>query len=903
MTAPRLWTEFTQQDRLLRLHTCLGDNVLVAEYLSGWEALDHGGFSFQLSALSSEAGLTQRPLSGSPVLLELLCDDSRTNLRPFHGYVRRVQRVGSDGGMTRYRFQIEPWLTFLGDRRDSFAFHDMSVIDICEQIFKFYRSDDLQPEWRWDVDGSLYPRRSLTTQYQETDRAFVERLLAEEGIAYRFEHQGDHTSRVFGRHTLVLTDSNERFQPGEAVTVPFQRSDVTESQDSIQRWAPNGRWVNDQCVRQSWDHRVCSPRQTWSRSQTPAIAGSVDRDTCGPYGWIDEAQGDRRARQHQDAAHVSAQQVQGQGTWRRLAAGTAVCLSGHGAASARDTWLCLRVEHQARNNIDARLQALVEASLGMPQADDDPWNDFGDRQPGADDFTYRNRFSVLPATQTYRPHTDTGHGRRLHPQPITRGAQTAIVVGNGDPLLTDRDHRIKVQMHWQRGSLGVAHADHPQGLDNAPANGQSGTWVRVATGLAGDNWGSVWVPRVGQEVWIDFLEGSADRPVAVKALYNGEGKADAAHNRMIEGRGGSTPNAAAWFPGNGHDDVLHGFKTRDWSWSRRGTGGYRQLQLDHSNTQSHAQLYTTDQHSGLTLGHLKQINDNQRLKDRGHGADLSTQGHGAVRAGNGLLLSTAPARQQMDVRNALADLHNAQALVDRLGDVALRNNAGLPGETTPLRASETIEHRQKILSATASGQRAGQGIGGGEGRVSAWSEPMLVIHASAGLNSFTPKSQLWVAGTHSVWTAKADLNLTALGNTQFVAGQGLVLYTQGDTAEHRPVSPIGIALHAATGRVSLQAQASQARFAAKRNISLASTQASALVQGHTHLLLTAKGAAVKLQGGTIELSASGLVLLKAELHLWEGPMGRSGDPVPVRSRLNACAQKLALPGETGVSAI
>jgi type VI secretion system VgrG family protein len=871
MSAPRLQPEFTQQDRLLRLHTCLGEDVLLAEYLSGWEALEHGGFSLQVSALSSDATLTLEQISASPVLLELLCDDSRTDLRPFHGHARRFSRVGSNGGLTRYRFYIEPWLMLLLDRQDSFAFQDMSVIDICEQIFGFYRRDSTQPVWRWEVDVSLYPKRSLTTQYQETDLAFVERLLAEEGIAYRFEHQGDRDAPTLGRHTLVLTDSNQRLQTGEAVAIPFQRSDVTEARDSVQQWSAGGRWVNDQFVRQSRDHRSLSMNSAHFSADALPIVGCVDRDIGGPYGWIDSAQGDRRVRQHRDAAHVAAQQLHGEGTWRRMAAGTAVSLHGHGAASASQTWICLRVEHQARNNLDARLQARVEASLGNLHSSDPLWNGFGDRQPEADDVLYRNRFSVLPARQTYRPQHDAG--KRLHPKAITRGAQSAIVVGDGLPLLTDRDHRIKVQLHWQRGSKSSALRDHPQGPDNAPANGQSGTWVRVATALAGDNWGSVWVPRVGQEVWIDFLEGAADRLVAVKALYNGQGNTDAGHSRIAAGPAGSTANAASWFPGNDHNDVLHGLKTQDLAHSQSGGGGYRQLQLDHSNHQSHARLYTTDHRSGLTLGHVKQTEDNQRLNDLGHGANLSTQGHGALRAGQGLLLSTAQHRQQMNAATVLTDLDNAQLLIDQLGDVALLNNAGLRDEVSPLPASEAVKQAQDILAATANGRHAGQGIGGGEGQVSAWSEPMLVVHASAGLNSYTPASQFWVAGTHSLLTSKADLNLIAQGKTQFVAGTGLVMYTQGDPAEDRPVAQTGIALHAASGRISLQAQTDLARFAAKRNLRLASTEASAHVQGKTHLLLSAQSAVVKLLGGTIDLNAPGVVELKAGLHKWEGPKG------------------------------
>lgn len=893
MTASRLLPEFTQHNRLLRLHTCLGEDALLAEYLCGWEALDHGGFGLQLCALSSNASLAIAKLIGAPVLLEMLCDDSRTELRPFHGHVRSVERVGSNGGFTRYRLHIQPWLLFLGERQDSFAFHDMSVIDICEQIFRFYRHDTLQPQWRWQVDALSYPRRSLTTQYQETDLAFVERLLAEEGIAYHFEHRGDRQSLTLGQHTLVLSDCNARLQAGVAVAVPFQRCDVTEPRDSIQQWSTEHHWTQAQVQRQSWDHRARVVKVAHASSDDPSIPGSLDRDTSGPYARIDPRQGNRRAQQHLEAAQVIRHQVQGQGSWRRLAPGMALSLSGHGTASASDAWICLRVEHRARNNLDVHLQAALEASLGALSGPDEAWHGFGDLQPGDAGLFYRNRFSVLPATQTYRPQTAAGDGRRLHPEPTVRGAQTAIVVGNGEPLLTDRDHRIKVQLHWQRGAKSASRRGHPQDLDNAPANGQSGTWVRVATGLAGHNWGSAFVPRPGQEVWIDFLEGSIDRLVAVKSLYNGQGRADAGHSRIAGGPSGSTANTPVWFPGNGHADVLHGFKTQDLAQSRIGTGGYRQLQLDHTPEQSRAQLFTTDQRSGLTLGHIKQCEDNRRLKDRGLGIELATQAHGAIRAGDGLLLSTARPAQPMDAKNVLGDLEKSQALLDQLADAARQHHAGLPNETTPLRASEALYDSQQSLLATASGQRAGQGTGGGEGQASAWQQPMLVLHAGAGLQSLTPQSQIWVAGTHAIFNAGADLNLITQGKGQFIAGQGLALYTQGDKPKGGPQQQTGIALHAASGQVRLQAQTDKAQLIAKRSVMLASTQAGAHVQGKIHLLLTAQDAAVRLEGGCIDIRGPGVMALKAQVHKWEGPIAAQGLAKPVnKDELKLCSLKM-----------
>ena len=193
-----------QQERLLRLHTPLGPEVLVAERLSGAEAVD-AGFRLEITALSIDAHLSLDGLLGQPVLLELLTADSRTDLRPFHGHVTAFKRDGSNGGLARYRLVVEPWLAFLRQRVDSYVFQDKTVVEIVEDVFADYaEAGALVPAWRWELaDRSVYAKRSLTTQYAESDHAFLQRLLAEEGIFHWFEHACDAASDTLGRHTLV----------------------------------------------------------------------------------------------------------------------------------------------------------------------------------------------------------------------------------------------------------------------------------------------------------------------------------------------------------------------------------------------------------------------------------------------------------------------------------------------------------------------------------------------------------------------------------------------------------------------------------------------------------------------------------------------------------------------------
>src|SRR5699024_5592442 len=376
--------------------------------------------------------------------------------------------------MARYRFVVEPWLALLRYRKDSYVYRDMSAIEIVEAVFGHYASGVVRPAWRWELaDRERYPKRSLTSQYQESDLAFVTRLSAEEGIFRFFEHAGDADANTLGTHTLVLADSNEVFQSGEAVPIRFHRSDATERDDTIQHWAPRRRWQGGRVARASWDYRTLSMRPAGAEADGMTL-DAVDDDTAGPYAWINARQGADRARQHLDARHVDSELVEGDGSVRRLAPGTSFILTGH-ATQGAEPLACLRVHHHTRNNLDADVRGQAETLLGaaMAAASGESTDGAGE----ADTDFYRNTFIALPARRPYRPRTPDGHGLRRHPRASASGAQSAIVVGNGDPVHTDRDHRVIVQQHWQRGGNGAGGLEHPREAD-APADAGAGTWAR-----------------------------------------------------------------------------------------------------------------------------------------------------------------------------------------------------------------------------------------------------------------------------------------------------------------------------------------------------------------------------------------------------------------------------------------
>lgn len=205
----------TQNHRLLRLHTPLGPNVLLAERMlcsesmGPWATGGVVGFRLELLALSTNAHLTLKDLIGQPVRLDLLTQQSTTELRPFHGHVTAFALLGSDGGLARYQLTLEPWLSLLAQRQDAWVFQDRSVPQIVDAVLGDYAGQGrLAPTWRWELaDPGIYAARPVCTQYFESDLAFVQRLLAEEGLFCWFEHRALDADTL-GSHTLVIADHN-----------------------------------------------------------------------------------------------------------------------------------------------------------------------------------------------------------------------------------------------------------------------------------------------------------------------------------------------------------------------------------------------------------------------------------------------------------------------------------------------------------------------------------------------------------------------------------------------------------------------------------------------------------------------------------------------------------------------
>ena len=831
--------------------------------------------------------------------------------------------------------------------------------EIIEEVFADYMGKSeaqgkLAPVWRWDLaDVAAYPQRSLSIQYNESDLQFITRLLREEGLFFWFEHTGQPEDASLGAHTLVIADHNNAFKPGPQPRVRFTQSAAVQPEDTLTRWREAAATQTATLDLASLDHRSLGLRpQSQSADATTGTAPHPElglTDNPGAYAYEDSQQGARLALRQMQAIDALRAQVQASGTLRVSAPGTTFTLTDHaqhdGRDASRDRFVMLGVRHSARNNLSADQRAQVEgigAAIGQINARSEAGHTehhrFGQapaRNVGGANATeeplYQCHISAQRAAVPVRLGARDKHGLpdpRSHPRPSVQGVQTAIVVGlGGAPIHTDRDQRIKLQFHWQRGANASHRIPHPAG-DNAAASDASGTWVRVAQTVAGANWGAVFTPRLGQEVLVQFIAGDIDRPVVIGAAYNGQGSADAQGNQNAAGAATATGNAPAWFPGtarqgelqaHAHTAVLAGHKSQELSTSQGGSGGYNQLVFDDTPGASRIELASTSAQTRLQLGHLLNQNDNQRLQARGHGLDLSTAAWGAVRAGAGILISahgksgSQSATRSLDSREPQAQIEQSQQLLHTLAESAQQHQAKATDEPDVIGAkkedkAKQLGNEQGLYAAIDSlgtsdkrGQAAqGEGndsgrTGGGIGDAIVWPRPDIVIAAPGGIASFTPATAFMTAGNTMTMVAGQDLQHITQGNAAASVKSGLIFYTYGKTTvAAKPNQETGIKLHAASGNVRVEAQTDAVKITADKAVEVASTNGMVRITAPNHILLTAGGAALDIQAGSITLKGPGILT---------GPGSASQSLELKTAELKGCQTRLAAAGQNGAAGV
>lgn len=454
-----------QAGRIAAVSSPLGGDTLVLRRLRAVEQVSRA-FRFELELLSEDGSIKPEQLLGQRMTVRFELPAGGT--RYFDGLVSRFSWLGGEGRYARYQARVDPWLWYLTRSADCRIFQNKTVPQIVKQVFADYPmaafEDRLTASYRsWDY----------CVQYRETDYDFVNRLLEQEGIFYFFTHAG-------GRHTLILADRDsvaERIAGYDRVPFyPPEDAGIRE-RDHVSEWLAGQEVRPGSCVLRDFDFE--KPRADLeSRRQAPrphALAELELYDYPGDYLTAD--QGEVCSRIRLEETQADQEICEGAGDVAGLIPGCAFTLAKH--------------PRQDQNREYRVLAATFELTS-------DEYESRG--EPGAG-FSHTCAFTVIDSQRPYRP-------PRVTPKPFVQGPQTAIVTGpGGEEIWCDKYGRVKVQFHWDR-------------LGKRDEN--SSCWVRVSHPWAGKGWGAVAIPRIGQEVIAEFLEGDPDRPIITGRVYNAD---------------------------------------------------------------------------------------------------------------------------------------------------------------------------------------------------------------------------------------------------------------------------------------------------------------------------------------------------------------------------------------------
>ncbi|WP_439444645.1 type VI secretion system Vgr family protein [Xanthomonas translucens pv. translucens] len=802
----------SQHARLIQLRAPV--EGLVVERFHGQEAVC-GATVLQIACLATSAFLEAEALLEQPLDLQLRQADGTQ--RHWQGLCTEVAQLGGDGGLARYRLTLAPWTALLELRRNALVFQDLDARAICERIFADYP----QAAFRFDVQAAL-PAHPITTQYRETDWAFVTRLLAEAGLAWRYAYAQDEDSEATAA-TLVIFDPQA--QVPDSGTIRFHRSDAAEADDAISAFGERRGVVS-----------TASTVTSWHSEQVRAVAAQAQAEAGGlpplevyvqPRAgrFAQEATAQDQAQARLDALRVPHTLHAGAGSARVLAAGAAFTLRQH-AQHDGQRFVPVAIEHVAVNNLGQGIVALLDA-------------------PELEHGSYRNRFLAVPAATPLRALPQD--------RPRMPGPQSARVVGAADAAVSpSRDHQVRIQFPWQRGAQPT-----PGGLTDsastAPGHAQgdqrAGTWVPVAEWVAGPNWGSHFLPRIGSEVLVEFLHGDIDQPRITGQLYNGE---------VAPPFGGGLDESAS------HPGTLSGLHTQ----SHDGSGTQQWL-LDDTPGQLRTRLHTSLADTRLELGYLVQHSDTARGALRGQGFELASQGWGNVHAAQGLLLSSSARGQgastALDVAEAVAQLQGAERTAQALHDTLTQQQVpGLDAHPSVTRLREAIDPQaQGKYTGAVGGQPATKPADGGRD-----GQAPVERFAEARLLGESPDHIAWTTPASAVAYAGQALQLTVQHDAQLSAGQTLSAVSGQHTALFAQRGPI--TLIAAAGPVSLQAHTGALELLADQALTVTATDTRIDVLAQHKIVLQAGQTRITLEGDDITFACPGQFTVKASRHPFLG---------------------------------
>ncbi|QOY93878.1 type VI secretion system tip protein VgrG [Massilia sp. UMI-21] len=813
------------------------DDVLLVKRVAGNETLC-GGLEYRLLCVSTRSDLPLKEFIAVPIELQFVTD--RGDVRAVCGIVAQAAAGQSDGGLATYELVVRDALALMEYRTNTRVFRNQNELDITEVILREWRQNNPVLAKAFDVDWShvkgSYPTREFTMQHNESDAAFLRRLWKRRGIAWfmRPGQASQSQSRNIPAHALVLFDDAYTLPQNAAGAVRYHRDGSTEDADTVTAWSPVRTLKPGNLSRQSWDYKQ-------SRSMTSNAPSRINQGTMGnqfavtlddylvdvPHAGKDHNDyrqlGEMRMRRHEYESKC----FYGEGNVRALCVGEWIALTGHREIDTHPSkereFIVTRLDIDAENNLPKTVDEQVKRLFALNRWDERPYSNALQQASEERGMRYTNRFSCvrrgIPIVPSFDPRADL-------PRPQL---QSATVVGPAnEEVHCDEYGRVKVRFPSTRPE----DHSHAQGAGTSDSDWDS-AWVRVASTWASNHWGTITLPRVGDEVIVDFLGGDPDKPIIVAQVYGGRTKPPSfSHTGEL--------------PGNRY---LAGIKSKEVQGTR-----YNQLRLDDTPGQINAQLSSHHGHSELNLGWLTHPRNDGKGEARGEGAELRSDCAVAVRGARGVLI-TAAARQkasggQLD-RNELIGLVDAlQGVQQHLSELSTTHHAE---GTDDKELNQLIAHLKR-WEAGSNTEVDSMGAGG---------QPVVALSAPAGV-AVTSQDNIAIG-------SQTHIDMVSIGNTQLSVGKKLLARVSESISlfAHR----LGIKLIAASGKLEMQTHGDDIEVTSAKRIVL--TAADEIVLQAPKLRFVAQGAQVDIGGGTITQQSSGEHTIKSSKFAHIKPGGGS----------------------------
>ncbi|MDH2504687.1 type VI secretion system Vgr family protein [Acinetobacter baumannii] len=808
----------------------LNDQVFL-QRIDGVHALNDG-LKAELLCLSTNATIQLKSFIGVQAAVDIVTE--RGELTRVTGIITHAQQGQSDGSLTLYKLTLEDPTALWKYRRNSRVFMNKSVVEIWEILFKEWQTKNplFAASLSLDLSGltQTYDVRPFVMQHNESDWNFLTRLLRSENISWLIDeaqHIVPSTDTSIQAQKLRLIDANSQYQPLDRKTIRYHRSSAVEQYDSmtrltaerslqpnvmhIQRWQAEildqeegiGSVQSKHQHSEHYDNATLGLEQAWNYS--PAWIGDLKgEDGVTKSG---NQQVERLNQNLHNYYEAQAKRFIAQTTVRDAYVGYYFELNEHPEIdqheSSDKSFLIVSKNFFNQNNLPKDLNDQINGLLAQ--------SNWSIQNPENSDERQANQLILqrrhIPTTPAYNP--------QIH-SPVTHPQRAKVVGPEGEEIYVDEWGRIKVRFLFTR-SDDHSH-DGGAGTNN---NDTDSAWVDVLTPWAGEGYGARFLPRIGEIVVIDFFNGDIDRPFVMGRIHEAQRQPTKFDNK------GKLPDTKK----------LSGIRSKEVS-----GGGFGQLRFDDTPGQISTQLQSSHGASQLNLGKLSHPKDKAESEDRGEGFELRTDQWGALRAGQGLLVSTHKQDNakgdHLDAEVAKKQLEGSQTNSKALSDIAKNQK------------TDEIESIEQLKDFASQIQQ----------QIAKFEKALLLLSSPDGI----------------ALSSSEDIHISADAQINQIAGDSINISTQKNVIAHAQnrlslfAAQSGLKAVAAQGKVEIHAQSDALDVLANKGITISSTEDCIEISSPKEIVITGASSQITLNGSGIFPKTGGKFQVNAGQHVFQG---------------------------------